>query len=245
MKLNTILIFSILSMFSCSKSQRDDCLTSLGETVSKQVGVLPFQRVYVEDRLQLFLVQDSSRHGLLELEGPKNLIAQVTSEVVDGRIELRNTNTCNFVRSFDYELIATLYVDEIVELTVESIAEVTSTDTLFIDNLSIFHNALSSIELVLGGNELFIESNNSASTILHGKLQTMKGSIEEISDLRAFDLECSEVLLDSHTPLDCEISASTGIFVNLYNTGNIIYSSEPSSYKIIGERTDLGNLTLK
>ena len=240
-----IILISCISLLACTKDQRNDCVTSQGEVVTIDRTVSEFKSIYVEDRIKLILVQDSSKHGMLELTGPSNLLPQITSETTDDEIELRNTNTCNFARSFDYEISIKIYVSTLENLTIESIAEVTTADTLFIEKLNIYHNALSDIDLILGGNELFIESNNSAQTTLSGKINVMKGSIEEISNLNASNLICKDVLIDSHTPLDCEITATSGIFVNLYNKGNIYHHGEPSEYKIVSNKTSTGSLILK
>ncbi len=236
---------SIVLLGACSKGQRDDCLTSLGSvnSVTRMVG--SFTEISVSDRIIVTLVQDSIRQGEVVLEAPKNLLDQFVTEVDGSRLILRNENTCNFVRSFDYSLKATVYIRDLVRLDVESIAQVLTADTIEISRLEIFHSALSDIDLTLAGDEVYIQSLNSAQTTFHGVVRIMKGSIEEISNLKAFDLKCEEVLLDSHTPLECEISASRGIYVKIYNKGNIVYSIEPTNYKIVQERLGTGELVLK
>ncbi len=244
MKFN--LAISILILFSACKGDRsDDCLTSLGNEVSIVRSVEDYHKLYVEDRIQAVVVQDSSRYGEIEISGPENLLEQVTSFVEDNRLNLKNNNTCNFVRSFDYELKVKIFVKSISEIYIESIAAVVSEGPIVINKLEIYNYALSDCSLELSGNEVFVQSRNSAFTELRGKIKVLKGSIEEISELEASNLQCEEVLLDSHSPLNCTINASNGIFVNLYNSGNIIYNSEPSEYKLIGVRTGGGNLLKK
>jgi len=130
----------------------------------------------------------------------------------------------------------------LVQLDIKSIATINSVDTLYLDNLNIYHYALSNVELLIDCNEIFIQSLNSASTILKGKSRVLKGSIEEISDLDARELLCEEVLLDSHTPLDCYLNATEGLFIKIYNTGNVYYLNEPTDYKELNVRRSSGNL---
>lgn len=243
--IHRLFIISMVVLGACSKGQRNDCLTSLGSISSISRQVQNFTEIAVSDRVELTIVQDSAKAGLVELEGPKNLLEGISTEVENGRLYLKNNNTCNFVRSFDYELKVWVYVDDLTLLNVESIAQVFTKDTLYISKLEVFHNALSDIDLVLSGEEVYVRSLNSAQTTLRGKVRVLKGSIEEISNLKAFDLQCDEVLLDSHTPLNCEITAAKGIFVKLYNTGNIVYSSRPSDYSIVDTRLSTGDLVLK
>lgn len=245
MKQNLIYILLSMVIGSCAKNQRDDCLTSLGDVSEETREVGSFGELYVDDRIKVTLVPDSAREGLIELRGPSNLLVGITTEVKDGELRLINSNTCNFVRSFDYDIVVLLYTESITKLTVESIAKVTTSDTLDIDKLNVFHNGLSDIDLMLKGNEVFVQSLNSAQTTLRGKVKVLKGSIEEISNLIAIDLECEEVYLDSHTPLDCSIDASVGMYMNINNSGDIVYLREPLDYKILASRTGTGVLRLK
>jgi hypothetical protein len=170
----------------------------------------------------------------------------VLTDVSNGELRLVNTNTCNFVRSFDYELVVNVYVDKLVRLEIQSIAEVTVEDTLFVDFLEIRHTALSDIDLTLGGDEVFIRSRNSASTKLRGRIKTLKGSIEEVSSLDAGELICDNVLVDTHTKLETYIRAQKLIYVNIYNSGNVVYvMDEPSEYAIVGINTGSGRLIKK
>jgi hypothetical protein len=239
------IIIVLLMLSSCGGEQKDDCITKLGKVVSEQRDVLPFDKLYVEDRIKVFLVQDSINYGHIELNGPSNLLNQIESTVTDNQLRLINTNTCNFIRSFNYDINVYVYVKELTEIHLESIAEVVSNDTININFLNIFHPALSDINLILSGDEVFIRSRNSASTILRGNLRVLKGSIEEISNLEAQYLVCEEIYIDTHSPLDCYINATKGMYLKILNSGNIFYINEPTDYKILAEQTGSGQLLKK
>ena len=239
------IIIVLLMLSSCGGEQKDDCITKLGKVVSEQRDVIPFDKLYVEDRIKVFLVQDSINYGRIELNGPSNLLNQIESTVTDNQLRLINTNTCNFIRSFNYDINVYVYIKELTEIHLESIAEVVSNDTININFLNIFHPALSDINLILSGDEVFIRSRNSASTILRGNLRVLKGSIEEISNLDAQYLVCEEVYIDTHSPLDCYINATKGMYLKILNSGNIFYINEPTDYKILAEQTGSGQLLKK
>ncbi|MBL6730996.1 MAG: DUF2807 domain-containing protein [Bacteroidia bacterium] len=239
------IIIVLLMLSSCGGEHKDDCITKLGKVVSEQRDVIPFDKLYVEDRIKVFLVQDSINYGRIELNGPSNLLNQIESTVTDNQLRLINTNTCNFIRSFNYDINVYVYVKELTEIHLESIAEVVSNDTININFLNIFHPALSDINLILSGDEVFIRSRNSASTILRGNLRVLKGSVEEISNLDAQYLVCEEVYIDTHSPLDCYINATKGMYLKILNSGNIFYINEPTDYKILAEQTGSGQLLKK
>jgi len=240
---NWILVLVLFS--SCGGEQKDDCITNLGDVISQQRDVAPFDKLYVEDRIKVVLVQDSVKYGSIELNGPSNLLNQIESRPSGNQLRLINRNTCNFVRSFNYDIHVIVYVKELTEIHLESIAEVTSNDTINLNFLNIFHPALSDINLILSGGEVFVRSRNSATTILKGSLRVLKGSIEEISNLDAQHLECEEVYIDTHSPLDCYVNATKGMYMKIFNSGNVFYINEPSDYKILAIRTGSGQLLKK
>jgi len=235
----------IVLLSSCSGLRKDDCITNMGDVISIDRDVMPFDQLYVEDRIKVILIQDSTQFGRIELNGPSNLLDQIESNVSNNQLRLINSNTCNFVRSFNYEIKVNVYVKELTGLHIESIAEVVSNDTINVDFLNILHLALSDIKLILSGDEVYIQSRNSAKTTLKGSLRVLKGSVEEISDIDAKYLTCEEVYLDSHSPLDCYVNATKGMYMNIYNSGNIFYANEPSDYKILATRTGSGKLLKK
>lgn len=228
----------------CNEDSR--CLKSLGDETSLQRTLTEeFTKLYVEDRIKVLLIQDSAQAGKLVLRGPQNIVGLIGFDISDGELKLTNDNACNFVRSFEYVLEADVYFKELTQLTIESIAEVRCKDSVRIDKLEVTHNALSDIDLLLKGREVFVRSRNSASSVLRGKLKVLKASVEEVSDLDARLLVCEEVFIDSHTRLVCKMNATKGFFVNIYNDGNIEQYGQAAEYSIVNERTGKGNLIQK
>ena len=234
-----------LFLFACAKEQRNDCLTSLGDVTTVERQLSDFTKIYTEDRIEVELVQDSTLAGRISIVAPENLIPQITSDVIDGELRLTNTNTCNFVRSFEYRIVIKVYFKNIERLSLESIAKASNNDTIFVKSIEIRHSALSDLDLLVSSSEnIFLTSINSAHTKLRGKAKALRGSIEEVSDLDARELICEEVLLDSHTPLDCFVNGTKGLYVNIFNSGNIYYAQEPTEYKILNTKTGTGQFDL-
>jgi len=238
----TILLISIF-LWSCQRG--DDCFTNKGANGSVSRKLEVFDKISIENRLNLIITQDSVKAGDIVISGPENLLEEITTEVSDGWLKIKNTNTCNFVRSYDYELTVKVFLKDLSLLNVDGIASVKTEDTLTIKKLDVEHLALSDIHLTLSGVEVFLRSRNSAHTKLDGRIKVFKGSIEEISDVDAEFLKAEEVLLDTHTPLDCVVNASKGIFVKIYGPGSILYVNEPSEYKIVDEQLSSGRLRKK
>lgn len=223
----------------------DDCVTSAGPetTVERVTGA--FNSIITNDKLQIILIQDTLSDEFIRITGPRNLVGQITTEVKEGVLHLNNTNTCNFVRSFKLRFTLEVHLKALDRIEINGASSVQCANTLKLDNIAVAHNALSDAVFDLDvENEVYVQSFNSASTILKGHANTLKGSIEEVSDLNALELECNEVLIDQHSPVDCFIDGTDIIFVKIYNEGNVYYKREPSIYKDLNYRRGNGNLIL-
>ncbi|MFY0644021.1 MAG: DUF2807 domain-containing protein [Bacteroidia bacterium] len=236
-------VIAILLSWGCTKVQMDDCFTSAGSETTETRQLDIFTQIVTTDKIQVVLVQDSLKDGMVILEGPENLLSQIETEVSDGILNLDNRNSCNFVRSFENRIVIRAHFKDLKSLMVKSASEVTTEGTIKLSKLNILHEALSDCSLKLDvTDEVYVQSYNSAYLKLEGKAKVLKGSIEGVSDLDARDLLAEQVILDNHSPLDCYINASEIIFVKIFNDGNIYYVSEPSNYKDLNYRRGIGDL---
>lgn len=245
--MRSFVIISILVFISsCSKEKLDDCFTSLGKSITEERTVSGnFNAIAISDRMSVVLIQDKDLVGEISIDAPEGLIQQITAETSDGVLSFANENTCNFVRSYDYSITARIYIDNLTDIYIGSISSVNCEDTLFIDSLNIYNSALSDSYFKVSCREVRVESSNSASTFLEGETAVLRANIEEVSELIADELIAQEVIIDTHTPLDCYFDARVGIFGKIYGPGDLVYSFEPSSYKVVDEQVGTGILRKK
>ena len=91
-----LLILTLLGQ-GCGKDS-PDCLQASGDTVRELMPVPAFSKITVYENIQVVL-----KHGETQevyLETGENLRQDVTAEVVEGALELRDGNSCNFFRSY-------------------------------------------------------------------------------------------------------------------------------------------------
>ena len=245
LKLNILFVLSFTLLFqSCRKEQWDDCFTSYG-SIGKEKRIIPdFTRLEVGDNFHVVLMQDTTQPTFIEFNGGKNMFKGIETTVKNGRLSIKNRNRCNFVR--DYKKIVTLIINakHLNAINLSAATDITCADTLQLKYLNINHAALSDVVLKVNIDEISVNSINSGSTTLIGNARVLKGSIEEVSNLDASQLNCEEVLIDSHTTWDCLINASKIIYVRIYNSGNIYYLKEPPFIEL-NVRTGTGDLIKK
>ncbi|WP_262420250.1 head GIN domain-containing protein [Flagellimonas meishanensis] len=110
-------------LISCNGENTLDCFQNAGDLVRETVDVDEFGTITVFENLNLVMKQGDEQR--VEIETGEFLRNEVTAEVENGRLILRNENNCNFVR--DYGL-TTVYV------TAPNISEIRSSTGLLISS---------------------------------------------------------------------------------------------------------------
>ncbi|WP_235915021.1 head GIN domain-containing protein [Flagellimonas ochracea] len=117
-----LMLFALL-LISCNGDNVPDCFQNAGDLTRKTVEVPDFSTITVFENLNLVLKQGTEQE--VEIETGEFLLNEVSAEVVDDRLILRNDNGCNFVR--DYGL-TTVYV------TAPNISQIRSSTGLLISS---------------------------------------------------------------------------------------------------------------
>src|SRR5687767_8835474 len=88
-----------VSLVSCGEDHMLDCLKSTGSITSDNRNLEAFHTMQVEDNVDVWIIPDSET--FVEVKAGSNLIENVTTEVSNGRLTIRNINKCNWVRDYD------------------------------------------------------------------------------------------------------------------------------------------------
>ena len=99
MKRQVAIAWMILTLLGagCGKNS-PECLQASGETVREVIPLSAFSRITVFENIQLVLKFGETQEVILETG--RNLRPDVTAKVVDGTLELRDDNSCNYFRSY-------------------------------------------------------------------------------------------------------------------------------------------------
>ncbi|MFT4522800.1 MAG: hypothetical protein ACI8ZN_001752 [Bacteroidia bacterium] len=241
--LTAALVLWLFLVGGCKKEQLNDCFSSTGKDVTIERNLMEFNKLRVGDKFRVVLIQDTISPNRVRITGGENLMPGIQTLVTDQELHIDNCNVCNFVRSYQRIVTVEVFIKDLTEIVVTGAAEISTRDTLHLNNLHIDHMALEDTKLTVNiKNELFIQSINSGGATFKGRAKILKGSIEEITNIDARDLACEEVLIDTHSPLDCYVNASKLLFVNIYSSGNIFYLTEPTDLKEINDHTGTGQL---
>jgi hypothetical protein len=96
---------SLMFFMACNTEDAPDCFQTAGSMIEKELQVGAFEELMVYENIELFIEQ-GEEHKVIVKTG-ENLMNEISAEIIDGRLILRNGNSCNFVR--DYNLTS-IYV---------------------------------------------------------------------------------------------------------------------------------------
>jgi len=93
-----IIIFSVLCFPGCDSEDAGDCFQKSGEIVQQEIEVPDFSEIMVYDKIKLFIEQGAEQKVIIE--SGENLMNEITAEVEEGLLVLKNENACNLVRDY-------------------------------------------------------------------------------------------------------------------------------------------------
>lgn len=231
-----ILFFSlILGLFACKKAEDRSCFKSSGEKSSIVVSLPDFDKLVLLKKLDYTLVQDDSSY--LKISGGKNLLNFVKwTEVEAGKIEISNSNKCNFLRDLSSKISVEVHFKNLSEIRFLGSEMLRNTDSLKLDNLTILIvDCAGSVDLTVDAKTLKCDvADGYGDYTLHGKIENADFGIRA----NGF-ANCEDVLISSSLKV---INKSSGdIYVNANNcslsgyisgTGNVYYKGNPIKKEI-------------
>ena len=224
-----------LTVASCSKFSNGDPVTE-----TRNIGP-DFKVVSVYNNVNVKLIE--SEQPRLELTCPANLIGNIATELSPSgdTLIIRNDNTFNWLRSFDYSIDLTVYYKELGSITYASNGSLVCTDSIrgyieydSIDNpirtFELFiHEGSGDIDLTFCCDVLRNQFNNGTPNVtLRGKVSYSEHLLSSYGVVHAENLQSNFIVVQSQSTNDTYVWAVTGLRAMLHNIGNLYYIGNPS-----------------
>lgn len=94
--LGTIMCFSMV-FSGCNSEDAPECFQAPGRILKKEISLDDFSRVVVYGKVKVFIEQGAEQK--VTVEAGENLIDQISAEVEEGELSLRDLNACDFFRT--------------------------------------------------------------------------------------------------------------------------------------------------
>ncbi|MFV8280115.1 head GIN domain-containing protein [Christiangramia marina] len=234
-----IFLFFGIVLWSCDSEDANDCFQKAGAITSEEIVLESFDEILVYDKIKLFIEQGEQQKVVVETG--ENLRNEVSAEVIDGQLILRNENDCNFVRDFNitkvYVTVPDLtYLRHAGNLMIESVGK------LELENLwLVSENQDKDIEVYTNGDfkldlqveNLRITSDNYSHFFLSGSVENFDGFFAAgDSRLEARDLVVQHYDLLHRGTNKLIINPQQSLKADLFSYGDIISVNRPPEVNV-------------
>jgi len=215
-------------LHACEKSPLSDCFNSTGSIITVEREVDDFNSILLRHNVNLHLRQ--AQKNKITVKAGSNLMNKIKTEVNEnGQLEIRNENSCNWVRSFEIPIDVYLDFVKLDSLEYRSIGDVLSEETLFFDTLKLdILEGAGKIELQLDASIIYCGMpNGTADVILKGFCEISYLYTAGFGRIDNRGLHSKYVYVNNKSSNDLYLQASVELGATIESIGNIYYSGNP------------------
>ncbi|MDQ3394677.1 MAG: DUF2807 domain-containing protein [Bacteroidota bacterium] len=192
-----------------------------GNTVKKSLDVEPFNKILVQGKFKVFLVQDNEQQ--LEVITDENIFPEVIAEVIGGELVLRLRNNIKD----ENRVTVNITIPEINSLEFSAGASLSSGSNLKGEKLKINSYAGSEGNLELQYNSIDCDSNAGSSLVLSGNAKRVKINSSAGSRVDAGNLRADSYTVDGNAGSHVEVHADYELTASMSSGGYLGYSGDP------------------
>lgn len=223
----------LLLIISCKKEKLDDCFTSPGEYVSVERPATFFDSIRMYDNVSLII--RSGDNFSIKVEGGKNLVEAVGTEIKDSVLIITNNMSCNWARDYNNPLTVIITSPALKNILYKSSGDIKTDGVLVINDLSI------SVWEGGGSINLEIDCINLNMGLHYGTVDfTVKGRAaittiyaNSYGPFYCNDLNSDIVFIRNNGSNDCYVHANHILEAIVSSVGNIYYTGNPYDLKCI------------
>ena len=213
-----LLILPLIGLLfqSCSESP---CLKSTGEESTQWRTVPEYHRLSLSDGFDYVLLNDSSTE--IKLEGGENLLSFVSLEVKQGQLEVKDDNTCRFLRNNRKRIKVYIPARKVNFLFYNGYGQLSTADTLPMDQLSIDIKETGDLRLSLHARRLTILHRGFGDVYLAGKAENLNMTYENFCRTEAQEMVCDTLYVNTNSFADGFFFSEQSADILLRSKGNL------------------------
>ena len=220
---------------SCNKENAPDCFQKSGDriTISRTFDQ-SISKIFLDDYVHVELMP--SEENYCEIEGPKNLLPEIITELNSGELNIRNENTCGFVRNLNPNFIVRVFANP-NEIEIVGTGDLAFLDTLHVDDFKLdCYDCSGNLNLLLHTDktEAFVHEGVASLTI---KGTTFRSDLfnQGINVLDASEFDSRFQGLISNSINTIYGRSSEYLYVSLNESGDVVYYGSPNTIDIEGD----------
>jgi len=234
-KINHIcLLMAVIFLVACNSESAPDCFQNTGDIVRDEVVLVDFTKITVFENVGLVLKEGPEIK--VEVETGEFLRDEVEVTVTDGRLLLRNTNDCNYVREYG---LTKVYVTapNITEIRSSTGLKIESDGVLAYKRLTLISESFNNSESETTDGEFDLQLDTDNVTIvvngityfkLRGKTEFLVMTVAAgDSRIEAEELQTQFVDFDHRGSNDLIVNPQQLIKGEIRGTGDVISLNQP------------------
>ncbi len=231
-------ILSILLFFSCT---RKGCFKGYGEEITEERKILPFTILNIYHNIETHYYYDTVFH--LRISYGSNLIHNISTEVKNGVLELKNLNKCNWMRDYRKYPVVEIYAPYFQELNSFSSQQFICEDTLDLRGISPYEDSLyvfrarvhrsGDIFLKINSDGSFVKNvlNDTGNLTLSGNLVLVETTIGFTGNYYGLGANVAFNYVTHQGLGDAYVYSYKGLDVHLSGKGNVYKKGKPIWYE--------------
>ncbi len=230
MKKNWLLkigMFLLIVNTSCKKDQMLDCFKSTGPIESEDRTVTEnFNVIEVNNNINLILTDDTV--ASIKVEAGNNLLSEITTDIADGKLTLKNNNKCNWVRKFNVPINVYVHAHPIDKILGYNTGDITSTNAIK-NNIFNFEGWSSGhFDLTVDCQELDCSLNvDVCDAVVHGHADNCFLWTAGNGFFHNEDLTTTNTFLTTKSTGDTYVNAANILSVKILGEGNVYFTGNP------------------
>jgi hypothetical protein len=227
--LSGLILLALFSGISSCKKSGGDCFTGTGKIIKEARMVSDFDSIIARENVDIILTQDTINSVVVE--AGEKIIGGIKTTIDNRQLVIDNTNTCNWIRSYDKPLRVYVHVKNLRKIYYLSAGNITSTNVLTPESFLLdVWGGCGSIDLSLNVNQGFIyEHMGTADITIRGRAVYNSVVLGDFGFVQLKDLNTDFTYVSNTGTNDCYINAGKFLDATIRSIGNIYYTGKPDT----------------
>jgi len=224
-----VVLLALLSGISSCKKSGAECFTSAGTVIKQARIITDFDTIIAKQNVDIILTQDTLNSVVVE--AGEKIIAGIKTIIENRQLVIDNTNTCNWVRSYDKPLNVYIHVKNLRKIWYLSAGNITSTNVLTSASFLLdVWGGCGSIDLSLNVTQGYIyEHQGTADITLRGRSVFDYVVLGDFGPLQLKDLSTDYSYVSNTGTNDCYVNVIKYLDATIRSIGNIYFTGKPDT----------------
>lgn len=232
MKQITIISFILIILLQFTSCKRAPLST--GEMTTEVRQLEHFSKLKLFNNVNVTIMPCDT--FMIEISAGKNLIKNITSEVNNDTLIIKNNNLCNWLRDYDSPVNATIYLKKLYYIHYESVGDLKCNKPLIDCNNNFYlfvDEGSGNIDLELYYKDVTLFFDDGSCVInIDGYADNAYITNKTFGILDAGDLQARYVNVLSNSPNETYIHCINTLTAQIMSIGNIYYRGTPDSISV-------------